>query len=91
VHICQGISLGNVFETPLKDLCESYDAEAHPICGPLLAGGPVALVSEYAVPHEDAYADACHLCYEARRRLRERFPEILKPDQMYGDGLEEVV
>jgi MoaA/NifB/PqqE/SkfB family radical SAM enzyme len=87
LHICQGISLGNVFETPLKDLCEKYDADAHPICGPLLAGGPVALVTEYALPHEDKYADACHLCFEARQMLRERFPEILKPDQMYGVGL----
>jgi len=87
LHICQGISLGNVFETALKELCEKYDAEAHPICGALLAGGPVALVTAYALPHDEKYADACHLCYEARRRLRERFPEILKPDQMYGIGL----
>jgi MoaA/NifB/PqqE/SkfB family radical SAM enzyme len=87
LHICQGISLGNVFETPLKELCETYNPETHPICGALLAGGPVALVTEYALPHEEKYADACHLCYEARRSLRERFPEILKPDQMYGMGL----
>jgi MoaA/NifB/PqqE/SkfB family radical SAM enzyme len=87
LHVCQGISLGNVFETPLKELCEKYDTESHPICGPLLAGGPVALVTEYALPHADKYADACHLCYEARRALRDHFPEILKPDQMYGVGL----
>jgi len=35
-------------------------------------------------PHEDAHADACHFCYEARRALRARFPEVLTPDQMYG-------
>jgi hypothetical protein len=34
--------------------------------------------------HAASYADACHLCYEARRSLRERFPEVLLPDQMYG-------
>jgi pyruvate-formate lyase-activating enzyme len=84
LHICQGISLGNVFKTPLKEICERYDVDAHPICGPLLAGGPVALVTEYSLPHESAYADACHLCYEARLTLRERFPELLTPDQMYG-------
>jgi len=84
LHICQGISLGNIFEKPLKEIIERYDAEAHPICGPLLVGGPAALVTEYALPHEEKYADACHLCYEARRELRERFPEVLKPDQMYG-------
>lgn len=84
VHICQGISIGNVFETPLKEICEKYNADVHPICGPLLAGGPAALVSEYNLPHDSHYADACHLCYEARTMLRERFPQYLNPDQMYG-------
>ncbi|MDO9130456.1 MAG: radical SAM protein [Anaerolineales bacterium] len=84
LHVCQGITLGNIFETPLKEICATYDVEAHPIAGPLLAGGPVALVQEYNLPHEENYADACHLCFESRRVLRERFPEILKPDQMYG-------
>ena len=52
VHICQGVVIGNLFETPLKEICENYDADAHPICGPLLAGGPAALVTEYNLPHE---------------------------------------
>ncbi len=87
IHICQGLSIGNVFETPLKEICENYDADAHPICGPLLAGGPAALVTEYNLRHGSSYADACHLCYEARTTLRERFPQYLNPDQMYGVGL----
>ena len=84
LHICQGISLGNVFEAPFQQICQKYAPEAHPICGALLEGGPVALVQEYNLPHAEAYADACHLCYEARLSLRQRFPDILKPDQMYG-------
>ena len=84
LHICQGISIGNLFETPLKEICEKYNADAHPICGLLLAGGPAALVTEYNLPHALRYADACHLCYEARTTLRERFPQYLNPDQMYG-------
>ncbi len=84
LHVCQGVSLGNVFETPLKEICARYEADAHPICGPLLNGGPAALVTEYALSHAENYADACHLCYEARLSLRERFPAILLPDQMYG-------
>jgi len=84
LHVCQGVSLGNVFKTPLKEICARYEAEAHPICGLLLNGGPAALVTEYALPHEECYADACHLCYGARLSLRERFPEVLLPDQMYG-------
>lgn len=84
LHICQGISLGNLFQTQLCEICELYDPSAHPITGPILAGGPTELARRYDLPHQDSYADACHLCYEARNALRERFPEILKPDQMYG-------
>jgi organic radical activating enzyme len=85
LHICQGIAIGNLFEKPLTMICAEYDADAHPVCGPLLDGGPVALVTEYGLPHESDYADACHLCYEARTVLRARMPEILGPDQMYGE------
>ena len=84
IHLCQGISIGNVFESPLKEICKNYNADAHPICGLLLAGGPAALVTEYNLPHALHYADACHLCYEARATLRKRFPQYLNPDQMYG-------
>lgn len=84
LHICQGIVIGNVFEKSLKQICDGFDADSHPICGPLLGGGPAALISEYNLPHASDYADACHLCYEARTTLRARFPELLKPDQMYG-------
>jgi MoaA/NifB/PqqE/SkfB family radical SAM enzyme len=83
-HICQGISLGNLFQASLKEICESYEPDSHPIIGPLLEGGPAELVRRYDLPHLDFYADACHLCYEARYLLRERFPAILGPGQMYG-------
>lgn len=84
LHICQGIVVGNLFEKPLKQICEEYKPDVHPICGPLLSGGPAALVTEYNLPHAPIYADACHLCYIARANLRLRFPDILVPDQMYG-------
>jgi MoaA/NifB/PqqE/SkfB family radical SAM enzyme len=84
VHICQGISLGNLFQTPLREICATYDADAHPITGPLLAGGPAELVRRFDLPHADRYADACHLCCEARTALRPKFAQTLAPDQMYG-------
>ena len=84
LHICQGISIGNLFEKPLADICRDYDPDTHPIVGPILAGGPAKLAETYGVKHEDAYADACHLCYETRVALRDRFPGCLTPDQMYG-------
>ena len=84
LHICQGISIGNLFKQPLKKICAEYDPDSHPICGPLLAGGPVGLVNEYGLTHGAHYADACHLCYDARVALRGRLPEVLVPDQVYG-------
>ena len=83
LHICQGISLGNLFQSSLADICRAYDPDSHPISGPLLAGGPSELARRYDAPHAESYADACHLCYEARRALRGRYAEVLMPDQMY--------
>jgi hypothetical protein len=84
VHLCQGIVLGNLFQTPLEELAAGYVPEEHPITGPLLAGGPAELARRCGFQPEAAYADACHLCYSARAGLRERFPQELGPDQMYG-------
>ena len=41
LHVCQGIVIGNLFERPLKQICEEYDPDAHPICHALLEGGPL--------------------------------------------------
>jgi MoaA/NifB/PqqE/SkfB family radical SAM enzyme len=84
LHICQGISIGNLFRTSLREICRAYDPTSHPIIGPLLDGGPAELVRRYGLSLDGSYADACHLCYEARRALRLRFPVVLGPDQMYG-------
>jgi len=83
-HICQGLVMGNVWETPLAEMLRSYDGSRHPICGPLLAGGPAELARAFEVPHAETYVDECHMCYEVRRALRRRAPHLLGPDQMYG-------
>jgi hypothetical protein len=88
LHLCQGLSIGNLFRTPLRDICAAYDPEAHAVVGPLLRGGPAGLLQHYGLAHRTTYADACHACYEARLALRERFPDVLTPDEMYGVGLE---
>jgi len=84
LHICQGITIGNLFEQPLDQIASGFDPEAHPITGLLLAGGPAELVRRYDLAHRSGYADACHLCYESRLALRPQYPQILAPDQMYG-------
>jgi MoaA/NifB/PqqE/SkfB family radical SAM enzyme len=88
VHICQGLCMGNAWKQPLSEIMNSYDPLLHPVVRALLQGGPAALVKEFNLPHEQSYADACHLCYSARIQLRPRFPDLLAPSQMYGEGLE---
>lgn len=84
LHLCQGLTMGNVFAEPLAAWCDSYDPATHPIAGPLLAGGPAELIRRTGVPHRETYADACHACYDAREALRPRYPSVLAPAQMYG-------
>ncbi|MFW9818494.1 MAG: radical SAM protein [Candidatus Thorarchaeota archaeon] len=83
-QICQGLSIGNFWKTPLSELIDNYNANSHPICGPLIQGGPAELVREYKTEHEDGYVDECHLCYLTRLKLLEKFPEYLAPRQVYG-------
>ena len=85
VQICQGIALGNLFEVPLREICARHRPEADPILGPLLEGGPAELVRRHGAAHNPHPADACHLCYEARRSLRPRFPDMLAPGVVYGE------
>jgi len=88
VHVCQGLSIGNAWRHSFREIIQSYDAASHPVVKCLVEGGPAELVRRFDLPHESSYADACHLCYEARLLLRSRFPEWLAPGQMYGEGLE---
>ncbi|MBN1320500.1 MAG: radical SAM protein [Thermoleophilia bacterium] len=84
VHLCQGLSMGNMWKRPLSELVGEYEAAAHPVCGPLLEGGPALLAERYGADHDDEYVDECHFCYLVRRALVDRFPECLAPRQVYG-------
>ena len=85
VHICQGISIGNAWQKPLSKIIEEFSPFENPILKPLIHGGPAELVEKLGLPHEENYADACHLCYATRSLLRRRYPQILAPSQMYGE------
>lgn len=86
LQICQGICMGNVWEKPLDELVRDYSAPDHPICAALIAGGPAQLVRELGyTPPEKGVADACHLCWLARKASREKFPGVLEPAQVYCD------
>lgn len=84
VHLCQGLSMGNVWKRPLSELVLEYEVDSHLVCGPLTKGGPALLAKQYGVAHEEEYVDECHFCYLVRRALVDRFGEYLAPRQVYG-------
>jgi hypothetical protein len=84
VHLCQGLSMGNMWQRPLSQLALEYEADTHPVCGPLVKGGPALLAKRYDVDIDEAYIDECHFCYSIRRALIDRFPEYIIPRQVYG-------
>ncbi len=84
VHICQGLSMGNMWNTSLAALIKNYDAPSHPICGPLADGGPTLLAKRYKVKHAKKYVDSCHFCYLVRLALIKKYPQYLAPRQVYG-------
>jgi hypothetical protein len=84
VQVCQGVSIGNMWEKPISELISEYDASTHPICGPIIRGGPAELAKTYDVETEAGYVDECHLCFAIRKALIDRFPQYLAPRQVYG-------
>jgi hypothetical protein len=84
IHLCQGLSMGNMWDIPLSKIVKQYDADLHPLCRFLVNGGPALLAKEYNVRHQDEYVDACHMCYLVRLALLDRFPQYLAPRSVYG-------
>ena len=84
VHLCQGLFMGNVWESSLSRLIAHYRPLAHPICGPLIEGGPFRLAQTHRVNLADQYVDDCHYCYSVRQALLDRYPQFLGPRQVYG-------
>ena len=84
VHLCQGLSMGNMWEIPLSKLVKDYNPGSHPICNPLINGGPARLAEEYHVKHDNEFVDECHFCYLLRSALLDKFPQYLAPRQVYG-------
>ena len=83
-QICQGISIGNIWENSLTNLLEKFDTNPHPIYGPLVHDGPKGLADEYGIIPMQEFQTACQLCYGIRRLLLSQFPEYLSPPQVYN-------
>jgi len=84
VHVCQGISIGNVWTTPLSDLVSNYCPDRHPIVGPLITAGPAGLAESLGLELAESFVDECHLCYTVRKLKQSACPQTLTPPQVYG-------
>ncbi|MCP4567042.1 MAG: radical SAM protein [FCB group bacterium] len=84
VHICQGVSMGNMWTTPLTRLAKEYSPADHPVSKILLDGGPAELAQRAGFDEKMKFVDACHVCYCARKKLINSFPDVLAPNQVYG-------
>ena len=88
IHICQGIIIGEAGEAKDKSLAkliEDYDPYNHPIIEPLIKGGPRQLAKETNYNADADYVDACHFCFEIRRKLLDtgKCNEYLAPMSVY--------
>jgi len=76
VTICPGLSIGNASKVSLRKIIKKYDYKDHAVIAALHDEGMKGLMNLAAenrfIPKE-AYVSGCHLCYEARKFLRNIF------------------
>lgn len=80
VTICPCLSIGNTREFSLKKIIEEYDYQDFPIIAVVHdegIKGLMKLASKNGFVPKMAYVNGCHLCYEARKFIRNLFPEAL--------------
>ena len=76
--------MGNIWEKSLSKVIHNYNPDSHPICSPILKGGPAELARTYNIHLDKEYVDACHLCTKICIALIDKFPQYLTPRQVYG-------
>jgi organic radical activating enzyme len=84
IHLCPGITIGNLNKLKLSELLKIVDLKNHPILTPLIQGGPVKLANVYDIKVDKGYVDHCHFCFTIRKQLIKRFPPVLTPLSFYG-------
>jgi len=85
LQLCQGLCPGRLDQESLSELLDPDRLAAHPLIPLIDSDGPAGLVRDFALPLRENYADACHLCYLARKHLRAEFPAYLGPGRVYGE------
>ena len=85
---CTGIIVGDARQESMARILTRRPEEQHPLVRILIEQGPRALIPEFLEAGgelRDRYASVCHLCWEVRSLLRDRYPEVLTPAHLYGD------
>jgi hypothetical protein len=88
VTLCPGISIGNAKEKPLAGILARYAPSDHPIIRELIAGGPPQLgrvAERFGYIPLPGYLDVCHVCYDVRKFLRNRYSSELAPAPCYEE------
>jgi hypothetical protein len=86
VTLCHGIAIGNTRTKPLPTILAEYRLERHPILHAIATSGPLGLLNLLDSEEVDltpGYVSSCHLCYDLRKRLRDRYPDYLAPSNCY--------
>ena len=84
VLICYGLKIGNVYKQDLSEILENYNPEAHPVTRILANETPdklAALAYEAGLPN--TFYDSCDACYQLRKGLKEKHPEVIGPDEHF--------
>lgn len=88
VGVCQGVTIGDARRTSILEVVEGYDYEAHPFLSVLFAKGyrgVLELAVQKGYKRLEAYASGCHVCFSARRFLRQFYPDVLAPGHLYEE------
>jgi len=78
VTICPGLSIGNACKVSLRKIIEEYEYQGFAVIAALHDKGMKGLMdlaSKNGFVPKKTYINGCHFCYEARKFLRNIFPE----------------
>jgi MoaA/NifB/PqqE/SkfB family radical SAM enzyme len=79
VMLCYGIIIGNIYNTPFKDIIDNYDESKFPIVEAISQNGPkelLKLADNKSVITPEAFYDVCDVCYQTRKALINEYAEL---------------
>ena len=92
VTVCDGICLGNINDSCLEQVLDSYIHQPHLIVDTLLSEGPLGM---YQLAQKNGFKKSldktksdCNLCYQSRQFLAKLYPNLLAPVNCYQENYE---